>query len=313
LRPKNTRAFCIVNEVATRWSSTYMMLQSIVTWKKEIQNALQTLKSQPLNVKPEHWKTIGNLVNLLLPFKLYTDELQSSRHPTIGQGFAAQYRLAAIITGQTTDKVDINKFTPEAKAVVARLRSAFSLRWNTPTPGTILATMLDPRYKNLDFVVDGARKEEHKQWFRNMYTSMAEDLKQMPCTSVPPPTSHSDLLPTAQFFGVAPAQLAPSAEMDQYMRDTPLPLTVDSNPLKWWQLRELTYPVLAQAARRFLCIPVSSASSERVFSAGGNILVRGTKRSRLDNDRICRMIFLKKNDAVVESQTSPEEIKESDY
>jgi hypothetical protein len=35
-----------------------------------------------------------------------------------------------------------------------------------------------------------------------------------------------------------------------------------ANPLFWWQQRELKFPILSNLAKRFLCIPATSASSE---------------------------------------------------
>ena len=43
-----------------------------------------------------------------------------------------------------------------------------------------------------------------------------------------------------------------------------------ANPLQWWARHQGEFPVLAQLARKFLCIMPSSASIERVFSTGGN-------------------------------------------
>ena len=39
--------------------------------------------------------------------------------------------------------------------------------------------------------------------------------------------------------------------------------------LSWWKQHELEFPRLAQCAKYILAIPASSATSERIFSAGG--------------------------------------------
>ena len=43
-------------------------------------------------------------------------------------------------------------------------------------------------------------------------------------------------------------------------------------PLKWWNSREGSMPVLAEVARTILCVPGSPVPSERVFSKSGQIL-----------------------------------------
>ncbi len=44
--------------------------------------------------------------------------------------------------------------------------------------------------------------------------------------------------------------------------------------LAWWKVQEPVFPLLAEIARKYLCVPPSSAPSERLFSASGNICTR---------------------------------------
>ena len=49
-------------------------------------------------------------------------------------------------------------------------------------------------------------------------------------------------------------------------------IDVAENPFDWWKLNERNYKVLANIARRMLCIPATSVRSERLFNiAGGNV------------------------------------------
>ena len=80
-------------------------------------------------------------------------------------------------------------------------------------------------------------------------------------------------------------------EIEQYSK-TAKP-DAESNPLDWWKLQALKYPVLAKLAKKYLCICASSSPSERLFSVSGNICSK--KRTLLKPDKLNMLVFLAKN------------------
>ena len=46
----------------------------------------------------------------------------------------------------------------------------------------------------------------------------------------------------------------------------------ESSPLAWWKVHEVNFPLISRLAKKYLCIPATSTASERVFSAGGNVV-----------------------------------------
>ncbi|KAI4819180.1 hypothetical protein KUCAC02_004449 [Chaenocephalus aceratus] len=70
-------------------------------------------------------------------------------------------------------------------------------------------------------------------------------------------------------------------------------LEVKEDPLVWWKEHQYEYPLLSHLAKRYLCIPGTSVSSERVFSTAGDIVT--AQRCALLPDHVDQIIFLNKN------------------
>ena len=63
-----------------------------------------------------------------------------------------------------------------------------------------------------------------------------------------------------------------------------------NNPLEWWKVRCHKLPILSLLARRSLCVPATSAPSERLFSTAG--LTIANARAGLLPDNAAYLIFL---------------------
>ena len=70
-------------------------------------------------------------------------------------------------------------------------------------------------------------------------------------------------------------------------------LEVKEDPLIWWKEHQYEYPLLSQLAKRYLCVPGTSVSSERVFSTAGDIIT--AQRSALLPEHVDQILFLNKN------------------
>jgi len=84
------------------------------------------------------------------------------------------------------------------------------------------------------------------------------------------------------------------AELTLYKAEPMLPLQKEdrtyNNPLDWWCLKAQQFPLLSKLAIRYLCIPATSAPSERVFSTAGLTIAK--ERSRLDPATANELVFL---------------------
>lgn len=70
-------------------------------------------------------------------------------------------------------------------------------------------------------------------------------------------------------------------------------LEVNKDPLVWWKEHQYEYPLLSHLAKRYLCIPGISVSSERVFSTAGDNIT--AQRSAVLPEHVDRILFLNKN------------------
>lgn len=85
-----------------------------------------------------------------------------------------------------------------------------------------------------------------------------------------------------------------TAGKNAYKREKQLPIAaaggVHNNPLQWWRDNQFKYPVVSKFARRILCIPATSAPSERVFSAAG--LTITDRRAALHGELAASQVML---------------------
>ncbi len=80
-------------------------------------------------------------------------------------------------------------------------------------------------------------------------------------------------------------------EMEKYCKAPSLPLTED--PINWCHAHEVTFPFLSWLSKRYLCIPGTSVSAERVFSTAGDVVT--AKRNTLKPEHVDQLVFLQKN------------------
>ena len=91
----------------------------------------------------------------------------------------------------------------------------------------------------------------------------------------------------------APKSPTEKAEDEILLYRARRPAGLHDNPLTWWRENEDQFPLLAQMARRYLCVPGTSVASERVFSTTGDIVT--AKRSCLTPVHANQLLFLQKN------------------
>ena len=80
-------------------------------------------------------------------------------------------------------------------------------------------------------------------------------------------------------------------EVTEYFKESTIS-NKDFNPLDYWKQNTYRFPILSILARRYLAIPATSASIERVFSIGSDIITK--RRNRLLSNTVKQLILLKR-------------------
>ncbi|GES81499.1 zinc finger BED domain-containing protein 4-like [Rhizophagus clarus] len=138
--------------------------------------------------------------------------------------------------------------------------------WDIPSVIGLMATLLDPRYKELDLELED-KKDEIIQKLRDEFNELNSDNlnKSTPVT--------------------------PITELSNYLS---MPVALETkNLLDWWRICKEIFPNLSQIARKYLEVLATSVFSERLFSHAGSLI--SAKRNRLDTSLVGQMLFLKRN------------------
>ena len=79
--------------------------------------------------------------------------------------------------------------------------------------------------------------------------------------------------------------------ISRFFKEANIPRTAD--PFQWWKLNEVQFPNLKVLAKKYLCVPATAISSDRLFAKEGDEFAR--RRDTFRGSQLNNMIFLNKN------------------
>ncbi|XP_052464892.1 zinc finger BED domain-containing protein 4-like [Carassius gibelio] len=170
-----------------------------------------------------------------------------------------------------------------------------------------LATLLDPRFKNVGFGNPAKAQENEKQITLECASLMRSNTATPEPQSTSGPSSSSSTTTSTtetqdslwELFdsrihetqAIHSATADATVEVKKYLKDAFLPRAHD--PLSYWKERAVIFPHLYVLAKKYLCMPATSVPCERIFSKAGEIISK--KRSRLSPSTAEQLIYLNKN------------------
>lgn len=161
----------------------------------------------------------------------------------------------------------------------------------TPTPNL-------PNLPNLPTLAGTDDVDDNPDYVDDNHDDSSEPPAKKQKTSDVSTPEYSPAQETKSFFDVIfvkhqPPQNTSRIELELRNYFSEADATEGVNPITWWNSRSSMYPILRQAALKYLCIPATSVASERVFSVAGAIVTR--RRARLSPDNVNMLVFLNKN------------------
>ena len=297
----------LISDCPTRWSSTFLMLQRLLTVKDALSIVLEELCWD--NLPTSEWKVLASIHDLLKPFAQYTSLVGEEDYTTVSSviPIVMEINLHLEETRQSP--------SPQVSTAASVLLTEFKCRFRNLTdpshpdhdPLFLASTLLDPRYRLL---LNPNQITSAKAHLMNLLKDHSESSESSSATQSPKSPADAKEPPTKRFCHLASVleqrlqedmkkqgkKQPGEQELETYMATChSLPERVD--PVTFWIEQENMYPLLATLAVEVLTMPASSTPVERVFSTAGES--SGGKRNRLSNKHLEREVLLRKNKAYI--------------
>ncbi|KAI4817482.1 hypothetical protein KUCAC02_010879 [Chaenocephalus aceratus] len=303
------------NDCATRWNSTFTMLERLYEQRLPVQAVLadETVTKvgirKSLAMRECQWELVEQLIPVLRPLAKATTIMCGENH--VGLSFIYPVLLNMANNTLSANESDLAAIRSFKNTVRKELTTRFKLLSRLLAESIpIMACMLDPRFKHLKFLPDDVREEaqarltqlvredgEVEQPGATGEEEIADNVGvELAETSFKKARLESDF---EQLFGAhfesSRKRKRVNGDADDELREycqTPHIPTMD-NPLEWWAQNAHRFPRVAKLSRSYLAIPATSTPSERVFSLAGNTVTR--QRSSLLPSHVDALVFLNAN------------------
>ena len=235
-----------------------------------------------LLLKDDDWNLVNDLVMILKEYEYATTVVGGESYRTLSL-------LLTTHLYDTTARYARKAGTVAGKALAETLNVELTKKFPIHKPDmespAVISAALDPGFRHLQFL-----PEEQHDVCKRTILSKVMDLRQEQPTPEEVPKKQKELSKLSQLLGKRQHSDYESDESEcdgkvshkrstvsfetKLQTETMLYFTEDaldleSDPLHWWKANSYRYPHLVALARRYLCIPATSVSSKKVFSAAG--------------------------------------------
>ncbi|KAL1278883.1 hypothetical protein QQF64_025556 [Cirrhinus molitorella] len=278
-------------DVATRWNSTFYMMESLVEQKRALA-AYAAEFELPASLTANQWGILENMITLLAPFEQLTREISSA------EASAADVIPAVVALTRLLGKSsDADRGVRTAKEILLK---AVSDRFSGVQcePLYLVATMLDARYKDRYF--DDDKKMRARDLLLKVVDEMMGSEDQRDVSKEGPPEKktrtgslldmYEEILQENVLLGEQ-INTETSSQVPAYLAEATIPRR--DSPLEYWKSNQARFPAVARVARRYISAPCTTVESERLFSAVSNVM--DEKRNRIAGEKAEMLIFVQRN------------------
>lgn len=267
-------------DVQTRWNSVYIMLQSIFDVKDEIKYLLSE-KNQSNRIADIDFEIINQVLEFLKPFKECSEKFSSEKEPTIHIYVLWYNKLKSHCNQKMLDSFVISQLkTNTLLQLDKRLK---------PTNLHYVGLFLNPPFRQLNFLTETERNDTFATIKGILSEYSIENTSPEKSTSANEAQDFFEFRDETNAKKVKLVRSAVDIEIDNYYK---CGKENENNVLEFWRNAN-NLKCLQKLAKQILNIPISSATSERVFSTSGMVLCE--RRTRLLSSNLDKLVFLYKN------------------
>ncbi|KAK0151151.1 Zinc finger BED domain-containing protein 1 [Merluccius polli] len=293
----------LLQEVETRWNSTYIMLERLHSEREAVSAAMASLPSEVAMITAMEFSIIQECLGVLRPFNEATVELSAEKRVSASK-ILPLLKMVSLNLGEQLAHIHTDMAKHLTKNLQLRLMESLSHYQKTSI--LTLPTLLDPRFKTLGFLSPSKIEDAIKRLTTEcgLVIGQGNVGLQSPHLSTPAAV-HEDEEPSTSSGGLwrhldATVQRTRQThnttadaivEVQRYLKEPHINRSDD--PLQYWNTHKPLYPHLYILSLKFLCTPAFSVPCERIFSKAGEVVSK--KRNRLSPKVLEQILFLNKN------------------
>lgn len=283
----------LIQEVSTRWNSTYAMVKRIHDQATPINRVLSNANKFNLMLTEHEIRVLKETIAVFMPLSQATELLSASSYPTAGLVIPVYHKLKILLADLPTDTY----ITKSVRYVLRKGLDIYSDKYSfDDNDYLVAAAYLHPNYKLFNNMPNAQDLSDSAEEIIRDISVLVEN--NIPILEPSNQSSQIVLDNEASLFADSTnlpqtysnrslAELLRS-ELSRYKAD----ILIES-PIKYWSHNTTRFPILSTVAKVLLCIPATSVPSECLFSHAGHAI--WDRRNRLTPRKIDKMMFLYDN------------------